>query len=264
MSHANIADLPALYTAAGAHARLAPAEVISRAEQSVTVSFGVQQVEAECAVLDYQATSGDRVLVIGDAGWGYFVIGVLRTAQPRPKLNVSKSAHSQATIISVDSGDLELVAPGGAVRIVSASGVSAATGGPIDLNSSVAVRISLLGRAGGALRRLALTRRTLELQHDEVEVSAARLQLTADRSTLKTHTLDADVDSIGLKSRRISAKLGTLMSSVDNAYHTVAGLWQLVADRTRMVVSGTSHHKAARIYSKADDVKVKADKIHLG
>ncbi|RIK86326.1 MAG: hypothetical protein DCC67_02935 [Planctomycetota bacterium] len=244
--------------------RLARARVIRATPAAALVSLGDQLAEAAIAALDYTPSPGDRVLVAGDAAAEYFIIGVLATAQPRPRLKLAASQDGSSTIVSVDDGDLELVAPRGAVRIVAAAGIDATCTGPIDLKSRVAVRLSILDRASEALRRIGLTRSSLDLQHEQIGVASRKLTATAARSDIHAGEVAADVGALTLTARRATATVGTLLTNLGNAYHAVSGLWQLLADRTRMVVKETSHHKAARIYSKAEDVKLKADKIHLG
>lgn len=243
---------------------VAPAEVILVGDQALVVSFGVQQAEARLAILDYDPSPGDRVLVIGDGAAGYYAIGVLSTARPRPKLNVATSENSGATVVSVENGDLEFVAPRGAVRIIASQGLDATTVGPIQLHSQVAVNVSILDRVSRRLRRMSLTRRSVAVEHDQVEISTDRLQVTTRESRLQADQTSLNLGSLSLIARRVSAELGTLLSRVENAYHQVADLWQLTAKRTRMVVEETSHHQARRLYSKAEDVKVKAEQIHLG
>jgi hypothetical protein len=249
-------------TAVGPH--FAPAEVILVERDIVVVSFGVQQAEARLAVLDYEPAVGDQVLVIGNDVAGYYAIGVLATVHARPKLKIESSENSNATIVTVENGDLEFVAPRGAVRIISSAGLDATTMGPIELKSRVAVGASIVDRVSQTIRRFSLTRRSAELRHEQVEVDADRLQVAARDGSLKADDAAVNLGSLSLVARRISSELGSLLSHVENAFHQVAGLWQLAAKRTRMVVDETSHHKAQRIYSKADDVKVKANKIHLG
>jgi hypothetical protein len=256
----DVSPLAALSTAV----RLAPAEVLQVEGGHLVVSFGVQQAESQLAVLDYDPEPGDRVLVVGDDESGYFVIGVLATARPRPRLHIESSATTGATIVSVEEGDLEVMAPRGAVRFLSSAGVEAMSAGPIQLTSRVAVRLSILDRMAQALHGFSLTRRCAQLRHEQLEVSADKLQVATARSVVKAEDCSAELGALSLVAQRVSTDIGTLLSKVGNAYQTVAGLWQLAADRTRMVVSGTSHHKAQRLYSKAEDVKVKADKIHLG
>jgi hypothetical protein len=264
MDENQLIDTSRLSALPAAALRLAPAEVIRVDQRRLLVSFGVQQVEAQSAVLDYEPSPGDRLLIVGDDESGFFAIGVLDTVRPRPKLKLQTSDTSGATILCVEEGDLEVLAPRGAIRMVATTGLEATTMGPIHLQSQVSVGLSILDRLGKKLRRIRLTRRSAELQHERIEVAADVLQLAATRSSVTGAACRVDVDDVSLTARRGQVDLGSLLSKVGNAYHQVAGLWQLVADRTRMVVKGTSHHMAQRLYSKADDVKVKADKIHLG
>lgn len=255
---------PALLTRSAASGpRLAPAEVILVKRDAVVVSFGVQQAEAKIAIVDYDASPGDRLLIIGDDVAGYFAIGVLATALPRPRLKVESSTNG-ATIVSVENGDLEVVAPRGAVRILASTGFEATTLGPIQLNSRVGICMSILDRVSRALKRIRLTPRSMELQHEQVDVTAGRLHVAARDSSIKAEEAAVNVGSASLIARRMNSEIGTLLSKIENAYQRVTDLWQLAAKRTRLVVEETSHHKARRIYSKADDVKVKADQIHLG
>lgn len=244
--------------------QLAPAEVLQCQDRQVMVLLGSHQVEVQLAVADYEPHVGDRLLVLGDDVQGYYAIGILETRQPRPRLKVETSETTGATVLSVDQGDLELIVPQGAVRILAGTNVEATCGGALELQSQSAVRLSILDRLNHRLRRLQLTRRSVELQHERVEVNSDALvcksqqtTLEGDEHQLKSHRLTAAVD-------RAEVSVATMLSQLGNVYQQVTGLWQLVADRTRMVVQGTSHHLAKRIYSKADDVKVKAEKIHLG
>lgn len=244
--------------------QFAPAEVLQCEDQQLLVSLGVEQVEAQVAVVDYQPSVGDRVLVLGDELHGYYAIGVLQMSQPRPRLKVETSATTGATVVSVDQGDLEFLVPQGAVRFLAGSNFEATSVGAMELQSQSAVRLSILDRMTRRLRRLQLTRRSAELQHERMEIatdslvcSSKQVSMEGDEHQLKSQRMSASIE-------RAEVHVSTMLSQLGNVYQQVTGLWQLVADRTRMVVKGTSHHMAKRLYSKADDVKVKSDKIHLG
>jgi len=244
-----------------ANQQLAAGDVVLTDNNRVVVSLGVQQVDCELAVLDYDPTPGDRVLVIGDLQSGHFVIGVLSTVGPRPKFTVDPSG---ATTLEVAQGDLQLSAPHGKIRLTSAAGVEAHSARVIELRSGTAVRFSVIDRLGQALSILGLTRTRTEVSNRSVHVTSEDLHIEATRSRVKSEDFGGELGSVNLTVSRMSVAIETLLSTVGNAYQKVTGLWQLAADRTRMIVRGTSHHKAKRIYSKAEDVKVKSNKIHLG
>lgn len=250
--------------AADSRLRLIAAEVISVSASQVMVACELHERPATLAVLDYDPAPGDRVLVLGDESSGFFIMGVLQQVRRRPRLQVSTSDDAATTTVALPEGDLELLVPNGGIRIISAAGLQAAARGEISLESPVGVRLSILDRLSGLLRSFRLSRRAVEVRHEEVQVTAKQFHLTAREGRADLEESHLKTGFLSVAAQRISAEVATLTSQVGNLYQRVAGLWQLLAQRTRIVVDETSHHQARRIYSKAEDVKVKADQIHLG
>lgn len=232
---------------------LGPARVLSSGFGPILVEMDGHHRTATTAVPGYQPGQGDTVLVIGRCEDELYIIGVLDTG-------------GRGLRFAVDSGDVEFVATRGKARFVAEGGVQMTSVKPIELRSRMGVVVSVLGRAGQRLPRLSIGRdkttvsnTTVQTEAEHIEQYSTTNRLESERlRVVASHSAEAEAETV-----RLGA--GTLHSRVRNAYAQVEALWQLAAGRTRMVVKGTSHHKAQRLYSKAEkDVKIKADQIHLG
>jgi hypothetical protein len=242
-----------------------PAEVVAVAETHVSVTLGIQQLDAQLAVVDYLPRAGDQVLVLGDWPSGFFVIGVLQTVSSTPRMTFCRNPKTGGARIEVGEGDLELVARHGNIRLVSAGGIEMTAMDPIDVRSRIAVRMSIFGRVGQMLTKLNLFDRNTEMSSQSIDLTAENLRAKTTRTSVSMNKIDADFDDARISGRRINMVADVIVSKAKNVYQRVSELWQLAAGRTRTVVDGTSHHKANRIYSKAvKDVKIDGEKIHLG
>lgn len=221
-------------------------------------------VEAKNAVHAYRPNLGDKVLAIGDSDSGFYLIGVLETRSNIESV-VKRDPISGKTQIVVDDGDLELVTKNGNVNIVSSDGVRATGLGPIDLNSATAVRMSIFSRLGGLLSKFKMSGHATELTTDRVDIESKKTALQSNAINLSSEKLKADTTHMDVNADKMNLITKLMRTTADNVYQKACGLWQVMAGRSRMVVDETSHHKAKRIYSKAtNDVKVKAEQIHLG
>lgn len=231
---------------------LGPARVVSPGSDAVLVEMGGLHRSAMPAVPGYQPRAGDQVLVIGQRDKNLYVIGVLNT-------------RGRGLRFAVEQGDVEFVAARGKMRFVAEGGVEMISAMPIQIRSRMGVVLSVLSRAGKLVPRLAVGREKTEISNTEILTEADRVSQHSKTSRLETERLEVESHTTDANAETVRLGIGTLHSRIRNVYARVEALWQLAAGRTRMVVKGTSHHKAQRLYSKAEkDVKVKADQIYLG
>lgn len=231
---------------------LGSARVVSPGSDAVLIEMGGLHRSAVPAVPGYQPRVGDSVLVIGRRDAELYIIGVLDTG-------------GRGLRFAVEQGDMEFVTAHGKTRFVAESGIQMTSAKPIEIRSRMGVVLSVLGRAGKHLPRLSVGTGKTTISNTEIQTEAEQIYQCSKTSRLEAERLEVESHTALANAETVRLGVGTLHSRVRNAYARVEALWQLAAGRTRMVVKGTSHHKAERLYSKAEkDVKVKADQIHLG
>ncbi|WP_440996004.1 DUF3540 domain-containing protein [Arhodomonas sp. SL1] len=243
-------DLAVTLSDAGHH--LGPARVTDFEGGQPTLAFNAQSIGATCAVPGYHPAVGDEVLVIGNHHGAFYIIGVLRTA-------------SGVTRFTAEHGDLELVATHGKARCIATEGIELHSPAIVEARGGLGVVLSALGRAGRLLPRLSLGPTRSELRNTELHFAAESIHQHSELHHTETRAWGLSAERVEARTETAALSANTLSTRLRNAYTRVAELWQLTAGRTRSLVRGTSHHKAERIYSKAErDVKLKADQINLG
>jgi len=92
----------------------------------------------------------------------------------------------------------------------------------------------------------------------EVEINGSDVSLTSKRLSIKSFFADLVI-------ARMETQTDTIIESAKNVYRTVKELTQLRAGRRRVFVDETYQVNADKVLLRSEnDVKVKAEKIHLG
>jgi hypothetical protein len=234
----------------------------------------------------------DEVLAAGENLRDLFVIGVLHAASPRGqgpyKMQIDGKAHAavrdRKLEVYGEQGELifEYQPSKGTARVHTASGnleVTVPQGNlflscgkllrmqadevRIDGKDSVNLEVCKTGGRPGS---------SVTLGSHQLNVNAADLQATAQRSRWHVQetryigkTMLACIDQVQLVSERVETMAGTVIERAKDVFRTITNCYQIRAKRKRSLIETTLHTKARNIIFKSDqDVKVKADQIHLG
>lgn len=212
---------------------------------------------ARLAVLHYQPSAGDQVVLLRDSVSPPMVIGVLERPQPRllrtaggtsaavegdsivvrngagtPVLSFSDSTGLE---LRASEGDLVLAAPNGAVRIQA--------GTALDFDGTERIRMRTA---------------TAELQAERVAVESTEATLAADRAQATAADMTVLAGRWELRAQR-------LVEAAVDAYREIEGLSQCRAGRVRTLVEGAYQLLARRseIVSE-DDTVVDGKRVLLG
>lgn len=166
------------------------------------------------------------------------------------------------------TGRQRVVAPAGRLEIVSARDVTLRSGNEISLEAR---RVTLRGSEAVALRcgrgrtGMELSRREMRLASDRLLVAAEKTEVTSGETTLAGNRIEGAFERARLVAGRVESVARTVIEKAGNVYRSVENLAQLRAGRVRTLVEGSHVCRArkATLYAQ-EDVRVQADKIHLG
>ncbi len=284
-----------------AKAQFSPAEVLMVTDDGkIKIRFPDDPAEREfwaTAAMGYGqvAQCGQQVLIAGQDAQCLYAIGIIpgsQNAAPVEKrclpgggyaeistadtqsfvrifsaennLVLEYNSRTRQTRIHADTGGLELVAPDGDL-VFRAGKQIRLEADSVAIEASRVVDIGITHAIKGALSQLRLRSDTAKLQSPEVNVTAEKLNLSADRTAVKTSSLTGDLENIKVTSKRTELITETLISRCKNVYQSVEELCQLCSGRLRMIVKSTWHSRSQNTYlNTQEDFKVKADQIHLG
>ena len=244
------------------------------------------------ALPGWSPVPGDEVLVLGDAGGGWFVAGPLATGPAAPAARLDLPGGGAAELdadsgtlqvrdaagsvlfsyrsaegtgaLRLEAGEVELAATRGDLRL-SAAGTVQARGGRVDLAGERSVSAAVAGADGEPQSRLELERDAIRLDSEDLEARAGRVRGWADRAELTGSTWSLGVERMAVTARRLETRAETLVENLGSAYRRVRDLSQLSTRRLRQLVDDTVQTRARRVLYRASEAfKVRGDKIHLG
>lgn len=273
---------------------LSPATVKSVAHGRVWLEVdGQAEVPALVAVpAPYVPRAGDSVLVAPGRGGERYVVGVLvalREATPPLVLRDGSSAtvsdgpegevlsvrdssgrlvfeHHAATHRSVvhATGNLELRADEGGILLSARDSVRVHSSREVRLESDHAVRLGTTPAGDRPASSLSMDARgtRLETAHLEARAETARAQL--DEASLTARALSTTCQTARHTVDVLEVQAGRILERAENVYRDVKELAQTRAGRVRLFAETTFHLFGQRTLFKAkEDLKLKADKIHL-
>ena len=277
-----------------------PAEVLASSDGKIKIRFLDDPAERE-----FQATPalgsgalpqrGQHVLIAGNDARSLYAIGIIsnsdmpgaiekrplpggghaeiptagaesfvRIFSPENELVLEYDSVTRRTRIHADTGGLELVASDGDM-VFRAGKQIRLEAHSVAIEASRAVDVGITHAIKGVLSQLRLRSDTAKLKSPEVNVTAEKFDLAADRTAVKTSSLTGELENIKVTSNRAELITETLISRCKNVYQSVEELCQLCSGRLRMIVKSTWHSRSQNTYlNTREDFKVKADQIHLG
>ncbi len=280
---------------------LGPAEVTGACAPGAAVEVRIPEIYGDEAVAAHSAVNfalapGDRVLAIQDRRHVVYIIGRLQTSQPTSgmvdRIDLADGTHAvaggtirQPTLRIYSNRNqlmLEYDAVSGRVSIDAheADLQVRSVPGTLRLEASDAIRleadrVDIVGRSKIALglgKTYERLRSSLTLLPGAIGMAAQKLDMAAKRGEI-------DVEQVRCRAGRVESRLEhlrTLAGKIDitartivertkTSYRQSEELCQTRSGRLRMLIDKTFHVKSRTTILKAEeDVKVKAEKIHLG
>jgi len=218
----------------------------------------------------------DRVLAMTDASGATWVIGMvgaprpaslieetLARSAPPPGPQVVRDRHgrllfeydpeSDRSVLHAPSGDLEISAPQGTLRMSAR-----------DLVIDGDRRVEITAARGEASSRLSMEQGELTLVGAVVTAAAERAELIAHRVGVKAHALESHVDRVRHVAKVIDVRAGRIVERAKDVYREASGLSQTRAGRLRLIAKKTAQLVGENTLLKARDrMKVKGERIHL-
>jgi hypothetical protein len=275
------------------HAALIPATVKSVSHGRIWLEVeGQAPFSALVAVpAPYVPRAGDSVLVAPGQGGERYVVGVLvalREATPlvlRDGTSASVSESPEGEVLSVrDSsgrlvfehhaaahrsvvhavGNLELRADEGGILLSARDTVRVHSEREVRLESEHAVRLGTTPAADRPASSLSMDARGTRLATPHLEARADTARAELDEASLSVRALSTTCQTVRQAVDVLEVKAGRILEHAENVYREVKDLAQTRAGRMRLVAEASLHLFGRRTLFKAkEDLKLKADKIHL-
>lgn len=273
---------------------LSPATVKAVSHGRVWVEVeGQADVPALVAVpAPYSPRVGDSVLVAPGRGGERYVVGVLVALREAPAPLVLRDGSSatvsegpEGEVLSVrDSsgrlvfehhpaanrsvvhatGNLELRADEGGILLSARDAVRVHSSREVRVESDHAVRLGTTPSGDRPASSLSMDARgtRLDTPHLEARAETARAQL--DEASLTVRALSTTCQTARHAVDVLEVQAGRILERAENVYRDVKDLAQTRAGRVRLFAETTFHLFGQRTLFKAkEDLKLKADKIHL-
>ncbi|WP_224240789.1 DUF3540 domain-containing protein [Hyalangium gracile] len=273
---------------------LRPATVKAVSHGRVTLEVeGQAPVSALMAVpAPYTPRVGDSVLVAPGPGGERYVVGVLvalREATPPLVLRDGTSAEvsegPEGEVLSVRdatgrlvfehhaaahrsvvhaAGNLELRADEGGILLSARDAVRVHSAREVRLESDHAVRLGTTPGGDRPASTLAMDARGTRLDTPRLDARADTARAELDEVSLTARALSTTVQKAHHAVDVLEVQAGRILERAENVYRDVKELAQTRAGRVRLFAETTFHLFGRRTLFKAkEDLKLKADKIHL-
>ncbi len=229
---------------------------------------------------------GDRVLALGAADDGIYVLGVIGLPEPQPiPLGGGIVAEFQAegeplvvrnrdgqvlfrfdatsSSLQLESEDLDLSTHSRSLRLRASERLELA-GRKVVISGEDSLEAGV-GAGDGAGSRLKIDRTALRLDSEHLFMQArTALARIADLRWAGT-VWRGSVERATLTAGRLETSVDVAVQSARELFQRVRGLHQSTAGRARQIVDGTIQVKAKKVmYRALGAFKVRGDKIHLG
>ena len=252
-------------------------------------SRNFEQAWAQIAFATGTIENGARVLTVGDACNGFYVIGLLGKEQSKEKnavlsfqngtyarikkqdsneklcvynadnaMELSYDPYDKRLTISNNSGDVEFVSSG---SIVFKSGQG------VELQGEQINLISQSVKNEGKINssRLSLNPKRTTISSQQLDLTSLASNIVFKRVKFNANEVMATARKIKLIVGRFERRAESIIEKAKNIFQTIEGLAQLKAKRMKINVKETYHMKSKRAFIKSEqDYKIKSDKIHLG
>jgi hypothetical protein len=252
-------------------------------------SRNFEQAWAQIALATGTIENGARVLTVGDACNGFYVISLLEKEQSKEKdavlsfqngtyarikkqdsneklcvynadntMELSYDPYDKRLTISNNSGDVKFVSSGNIV-FKSDQGVEL-QGEQITLMSQ-----SLKNEGKIDSSRLSINQKRLTISSKQLDMTSLASNIVFKRVKFNANEAIATARKVKLIVGRFERRAESIVEKAKNIFQTIEGLAQLKVKRMKTNVKETYHMKSKRAFIKSEqDYKIKSDKIHLG
>jgi hypothetical protein len=254
---------------------------------------GMHEIQAQIALsFGGNLQEGDEVLLAGNDSDSFYIIGILN--QHQKKAVIHSKDGSSATLheaegtslfqICSDSNELlieydsqkktariflheenvEFFAPKGNITF-SALKTIQFEGERIQLKGRSEINLTTSNSCNEASSSLSLKQYSSQLNTADITITAKQGRFYLDALTYIGKSLSSKIKGIRLTAEKIETTAVVIMQKARNIYSTVEHLTQLKTGRLRNLIDSTYHLKSKKMILKAEeDVKIQAEKIHLG
>ena len=255
-------------------------EVIGGAAVRVSFTGDPEVHDAKIVVPGYTSPRvGDSVLVLTDEQGLTWILGLLpRSAldealddaparrnvvhDRRGRILFEYEPEHDRAVLHIPTGDLEILAPDGMIRMRSGVGISLETAGDLSLRSDR--RVDVVAAPERSSARLSMHAGQVTIAGAVVAALADRAELLASEVGLEARHVETRVERLRTVAKVIDVRAGRVVERARDVYREVSGLSQTRAGRVRLVAKKTAQLVAENTLLKARDrMKVKGERIHL-
>ncbi|WP_163337200.1 DUF3540 domain-containing protein [Desulfopila sp. IMCC35008] len=253
---------------------------------------GVERLDAVIA-LQYPGHlhAGDRVLVSGEAPENLFIIGLLNSAQqerrlvapdgasvrlvtkdevcviqvlsPDNRLMVEYDCKSGKTCIAGE-GDIEINAPAGRIELAAEREI-ALQSSQVSIRGQTSVALSAGPEQDDIAGQVSINERQVWLRGRDINLSGQRGSFHFGEYRMVAREFIGKALRVRFFAEKVETTSVSVISRVKDWYQTATNLVQIKSGRLRLLSDTTFFQKSRSTVLKAEeDVKVKAEKIHLG
>jgi len=233
----------------------------------------------------YFLSPGDKVLCAAETLAEIYIIGVLKSVNPKISLSTGAYATLSGDAIQVFSnektllfeydaqcncaritpsfGDLE-VASQGNINFTAGQNIQF-QGQHLEMKGRHGMRIGLQNTIGKLSNAITFSPGRIRLQSNELGVTAKRNIMQTEETRITSKRFKGVVEHAQIVGGTIETLANSVIEKAKNTYRSVEQLSQLTAGRMKTLVKTTIHTKSKQSFLHAeDDYKINADKIHLG
>ncbi len=240
----------------------------------------------------YVPRAGDSVLVAPGHGGERYVVGVLVALREatvplvlKDGTNATVSEGPEGEVLTVKdstgrlvfehhaaahrsvvhaTGNLELRADEGGILLSARDTVRVHSEREVRLESNQAVKLGTTPTGDRPASTLTMDARGTRLATSRLETRAETARLEVDEASLTARALSTTVKTARHAVDVLEVEAGRILERAENVYRDVKDLAQTRAGRVRLFAESTFHLFGRRTLFKAkEDLKLKADKIHL-
>lgn len=253
---------------------------------------GVDRLDAVIA-LQYpsQLHAGDRVLVSGETPDNLFVIGLLNSEQKEHRLVAPDGAsvrlvnEGEASVIQVLSpndrliveydcrrgkisiageGDIQINAPAGRIGLAAQREI-ALQSSQVSIRGQNSVSLSAGQDQDNGAGQVSINERQVGLRGTDINLFGQRGSFHFGECRMFARKLIGKALQLNIFAEKVETTSVSVISRVKDYYQTATNLVQIKSGRLRLLSDTTFFQKSRSSVLKAEeDVKVKAEKIHLG
>lgn len=189
---------------------------------------------------------------------------ILKVYSSEKQLILKYDPDSGKTILNTETGDLELSASSGNLKITTENSLIL-EGRDIKLSGKNNLSFGIKDENNIVSSDLSMDRKQVKMGAKNFNLAAERGRFNVVDTRYSGDHLSAKIINIHLITSKLETLAKTIVEKTTDSFRTVKNLSLLKAFRKRTVLEGSYHLKSKSAILKTEkDFKVKSDKIHLG